>query len=51
MKQHSKKRERKLSDVPKKREKFNLLEMLSRMPKNYKVEEFPKTKPLGKEVW
>jgi antitoxin MazE len=31
--------------------KFVLAEMVSRMPRNYKVREEPFGKPVGKEVW
>jgi hypothetical protein len=31
--------------------RFNLAEMLSRLPEGYKVEEIPASKPMGKEVW
>jgi antitoxin MazE len=31
--------------------KFDLEEMLSRMPKDYEVEEISLGKPVGKEVW
>jgi len=31
--------------------KFNLAEMVSRMPRNYKVREESSGKPMGKEEW
>lgn len=37
--------------VIEKPKKFDLKEMASRMPKDYKVEEVSLGKPVGKEVW
>jgi antitoxin MazE len=37
--------------VIEKPKKFDLEEMLSRMPENYEVEEISFGKPVGKEVW
>ncbi|MGL4609163.1 MAG: AbrB/MazE/SpoVT family DNA-binding domain-containing protein [Trueperaceae bacterium] len=37
--------------VIEKRKKFDLKDMVSRMPKKYEVEEISLGKPMGKEVW
>jgi antitoxin MazE len=37
--------------VIEKPKKFELKDLASRMPKNYKVEEVSMGKPVGKEVW
>jgi hypothetical protein len=50
VKRHQKKLAKKLAESSNRR-RFNLVEMISRMPKNYKTEDFPKSKPVGKEVW
>jgi antitoxin component of MazEF toxin-antitoxin module len=51
MKQHSKKLSENSTKGYKKAGKYNLAEMVSRMPKDYKVEEVSLGKPVGKEVW
>ncbi len=37
--------------VPNEKPKFDLEEMTSRMPKNYKAQEEDFGKPVGKEIW
>jgi antitoxin MazE len=37
--------------VIEKPKKFDLAEMVAKMPKNYKAGEFPESKPVGKEIW
>lgn len=47
----TKKSFRGIADLKQLRKKFDLKEMVSRMPRNYKVGEESFGKPTGKEVW
>jgi antitoxin MazE len=40
-----------ISPVKRRRGKYNLQELVSRIPKDYKAEEIDWGKPVGKEVW
>ncbi len=51
MKQRQTEVSKKLKSIYGKTKRFSLTELISRLPKNYKAEKFPKSKPVGKEVW